>query len=426
MKKFKNFLADKGITNDAFKAMEAADQAKLHGEYLDSIAENSISKADYDALKQQFDAFKEANVEKSVVDKLVADLEQLAIEVAEEKAAKSTPENPFAELEKGFTEKADAIKNQKTPGTIASFEIKAVGPVLTTNVTHSGGGVVVAMAQSTGELYATNDNRLFAESIMSGMSTNADTITYIDEVAGEGGAGMTAEGGTKSQSDVDYVEKTLVLQNVTHFIKVSTKMLKQPNYIVQAVKNTLLRKLNLKKQEQLLSGDNSAPNIKGIKGWATAYNGAGFDNSVIDPNLNDLVRVCAALIQKQADDFYPNYVIVSHKRFADMDLKKSSDGHYALPPFSSMDNRTIAGVRVISSNEFTDDELLIGDFTKAHFVYRDTVQVSVNLDGNDFTKNLRTILAEQEIGLYVSSNETGAFILVDDIDQAITDLAAGA
>jgi hypothetical protein len=106
-----------------------------------------------------------------------------------------------------------------------------------------------------------------------------------------------------------------------------------------------------------------------------------------------------------------------------MDLKKASDGHYVLPPFSSLDNRTIAGVRVISSNEFTDDELLIGDFTKANYVFRDSIQVSINLDGNDYTKNLRTILAEQEIGLYVSNNEVGAFILVDDIDTAISDLA---
>jgi HK97 family phage major capsid protein len=384
----------------------------------------SVSKADYDALKTEIETLKTNNVATETIETLKGQLEQLALEVAE-KADKgaTTEKDSFKELEEGLIEKAEAIKNQKSTGTIANFTIKAVGPVLTTNVTSQAGGNVVAMTQSTGELYATNDNRLFAESIMSGMSTSADQITYIDEVAGEGGAGMTAEGNTKSQSDVDYVERTLVLQNVTHFIKVSTKMLKQPSYIVQAVRNTLLRKLQLKKQEQLLSGNNTAPNIKGIKGWATAYVGTPYDNSVVQPNLNDLIRVCVGLIQEQADDFYPNYVIVSHKRLADMDLKKATDGHYVLPPFSSLDNRTIAGVRVISSNEFTDAELLIGDFTKANYVYRDTIQVSVNLDGNDFTKNLRTILAEQEIGLYVSANEQGAFILVDDIDQAISDLA---
>jgi HK97 family phage major capsid protein len=419
--KFKAFLATKGITNEAFNALDAGEQAKLHTEFLDSL--ESVSKADFDAIKQSVADLQTKGATAEQVNTLTAKLDDLALMVNDIESKGEKSENPFKELEEGLREKAEAIKNQKSTGTIANFTIKAVGPVLTTNVTSSAGGNVVAMTQSTGELYATNDNRLFAEGIMSSMSTDADQITYIDEVAGEGDAGMTAEGNTKSQSDTDYVERTLVLQNVTHFIKVSTKMLKQPSYIVQAVRNTLLRKLQLKKQSQLLAGNNTAPNIKGIKEWATAYDGTTYDASVIEPNLNDLIRVCVGLIQKQADDFYPNYVIVSHKRLADMDLKKASDGHYVLPPFSSLDNRTIAGVRVISSNEFTDDELLIGDFTKANYVFRDQIQISVNLDGNDFTKNLRTILAEQEIGLYVSANEVGAFILVDDIDQAITDLA---
>lgn len=397
--------------------------AKGLNERFETIEKGMVSKAEYDALKSELDSLKSTNVDKETFKSLESKLEELALEVSEKADKGVTSEkDTFKELEEGLIEKADAIKNQKSAGTIANFTIKAVGPVLTTNVTSQAGGNVVAMTQSTGELYATNDNRLFAEGIMSGMSTSADQITYIDEVAGEGGAGMTAEGNTKSQSDVDYVERTLVLQNVTHFIKVSTKMLKQPSYIVQAVRNNLLRKLQLKKQSQLLAGTGTAPEIKGIKAWSTAFSAGSFAGAVAEPNLNDVIRVCVSQIQNVADDFYPTHAILSHDRLAGMDLKKASDGHYVLPPFSTIDNRIVAGVRVIASNEFTDDELLVGDFTKANYVYRDNIQVSINLDGNDYTKNLRTILAEQEIGLYVSANETGAFVLVDDIDQAITDL----
>jgi HK97 family phage major capsid protein len=393
------------------------------GNKIDAYKNETVSKAEYDTLKGELEALKAVNVEKSIVDALSAKLDELALEVKEAEGQRAKNSNGLAELEKGLAENAEAILKQKTSGTIANFVIKDVAPILTTNVSHSGGGSVVAMTENTGALYATPDNRLFAEGIMDRMTVDLDSIVYIDEVAGEGDAGMTAEGNTKSQSDTDYVERTLNLQNVTHFIKVSTKMLRQPAYIVQAVRNTLLRKLELKKQSQLLAGDGSAPDIKGIKEWATAFTAGGFADSVIEPNVNDLIRVVVAQISENADDFVPNYVILSHKTLADMDLKKASDGHYTLPPFSTLDNRVVAGVRVIASNEFTDDELLVGDFTKAHYVSNSNIQVSVNLDGNDFTKNLRTILAEQAIGLYVSSNETGAFILVDDIAQALTDIA---
>lgn len=394
---------------------------------IDGYKANLETKADkevIESLKSELETLKTNGVDKATVDALKANIDDLALQLkdANDKVAEAE-KNSFKELEKGLEENVDAILKQKTTGTVANFTIKAVGPVLTTNVTHSGGGSVVAMTQNTGELYATPDNRLFAEGIMDSMMVDLDSIVYIDEVAGEGDAGMTAEGGTKSQSDVDYVEKTLNLQNVTHFIKVSTKMLRQPAYIVQAVRNTLLRKLELKKQSQLLGGDGTAPNIKGIKEWATPYSAGSFAGTVAEPNLNDLIRVIVAQIQNVADDFYPNYAIISHDRLAGMDLKKASDGHYVLPPFSTADNRVVAGVRVIASNEFTDDEVLVGDFTKAHYVANSNIQVSVNLDGNDFTKNLRTILAEQAIGLYVSSNETGAFVLCDDIDAALTALA---
>jgi len=415
--KFKQFLASKGITAEKFAEMEANEQAKMHTDFLDSL--ETIGKSELDEVKTSIKDLEAKGVTSEQFETLKSNLEELAENLKALETGKDVSGDGFAELEKGLIEKAEAIKNQKSTGTIANFTIKAVGPVLTTNVTSAAGGNVVAMTQSTGEIYATNDNRLFAESIMQGMSTDADQITYIDEVAGEGGAGMTAEGQSKSQSDVDYVERTLVLQNVTHFIKVSTKMLKQPAYIVQAVKNTLLRKLQLKKQSQLLAGNNIAPEIKGIKAWATPFSAGSFALAVLEPNLNDLIRVCVAQIQNVADDFYPTHAIMSHDRLAGMDLKKASDGHYVLPPFSTLDNRLIAGVKVIASNEFTDAELLVGDFTKANYVYRDQIQVSINLDGNDYTKNLRTILAEQEIGLYVSSNESGAFVLVSDIDAAI-------
>ena len=400
---------------------------KQLGDKIDAFKNETVSKADYNALKTQLEDLKANGIEKSAIDALVSKLDELGLEFTEMKTkGNATKETPFAELEQLLVDKADVIKAQKTQGNIANITLKAVGPVLTTNVTSQAGGNIVAMTQSTGELYATPENRLFAESIMNGMRVDLDTITYIDEVAGEGDAGMTSEGGTKSQSDVDYVERTIALQNVTHFIKVSTKMLRQPSYIVDAVRTRLLRKLELKKQSQLLAGDGTAPAIKGIKEWATAFSAGAYADSVIEPNLNDLIRVVVGLISENADDFVPNYVILSHKRLADMDLKKASDGHYVLPPFSTLDNRVVAGVRVVASNEFTDDELLVGDFTKANYCYNQDIQVSINLDGNDFTKNLRTILAEQPIALYVSSNETGAFVLVDDIDQALADIAVPA
>jgi len=394
---------------------------------INELKGNVAKSEDLTALKNDFEAIKNSIVDKTVIDDLTQKLTDAGLRITEleTKGTPSGANDQWADFKKEYEENLNEIKNQKSRGTSMSFTFKDVAPVLTSNVTSEAGGNVVAMTQSLGFVVPTIDNRLFAEGIMNPVPCDLDVLTWIDEVDGEGNAGMTAEGQTKSQSDVDYVERTIALENVTHFIKVSTKMLSQPAYIVNAVRNRLLRKLQLKKQEQLLSGNNTPPQIKGIKEWATAFAAGDYAGSVIEPNVNDLIRVLVAQISEAGEDFLPNYAIVSHKTLADMDLKKASDGHYVLPPFSTLDNRTVAGVRVIASNEFTNDELLVGDFTKANYAFKTSVNVSVNLDGNDFTKNMRTILAEQAIALFVSSNETGAFILVDDISDALTALESG-
>lgn len=148
---------------------------KQLGDKIDTFKNETVSKADYDALKTQLEDLKANGIEKSAIDALVSKLDELGLEFTEMKTkGNATKENPFAELEQLLVDKADVIKAQKTQGNIANITLKAVGPVLTTNVTSQAGGNIVAMTQSTGELYATPENRLFAESIMNGMRVDLD------------------------------------------------------------------------------------------------------------------------------------------------------------------------------------------------------------------------------------------------------------
>lgn len=385
---------------------------------IEAIEKSANDKTEINALKSEL-----ANVaSKEDVAKLSADLDALSIQLKQK-------EEPIVELGatikevKEQIEKAnEAAKNRNGQGVKLDFTIKAVAPVLTTNVTAAAGGNVVAMTESLGIVKPLVQNRIFFEDILNPVPTTLDTITWIDEVVKEGDAAMTAEGATKGQSDISYVERTLNLQNVTHFIKVSTKMLSQPNYIVSAIQNRLLSRLRLKKQSQLVDGDGTAPNISGLNVLATDFAVGAYADTVEDANIFDLIRVIVAQISTSGEDFIPNYAVVSHGTLAKMDLEKGLDGHYVLPPFISSDRTTISGVKVIGSNEYTDDEMLVGDFTKANYAYKDEIRVSAGLDGNDFTKNLITILAEQPIGLFVSENEKSAFRFVSDIDAAVADL----
>ena len=63
MKKFKDFLKTRNISDESFKAMEAGEQAKLHGEFLDTLSEGIEEKTSKsfveEAVKTAVDAVKE-------------------------------------------------------------------------------------------------------------------------------------------------------------------------------------------------------------------------------------------------------------------------------------------------------------------------------------------------------------------------------
>ena len=382
---------------------------------------NAASTADLDALKNEISALKgEGLVSKADFDKLDGDIQKMAETIAGlTQAAKNAPDATYKELVSQLEQAAKGVEEMNANKVKFAVTLKAVDTIATGNVTAGAGGNVVAMTQSLGILKPTAENRIFVEEIMSGTPVESKTITWIDEVPKDGDAGMTAEGALKSQSDVEYVEKTLNLQKVSHFMKVTTEMLRQPSFIVAAINNRLLSRLRLKKQQQLISGNGTAPQITGINAYAPAFAVGTYADTVENANVMDLIRVIIAQIAASGEEFSPNYAIVSHGTLARMDLAKGLDGHYVLPPFTTPEKRVISGVRVVGSNEYTDIQMLVGDFTKANFAYWGGVKVAAGLDGNDFTTNKVTILAEQYIGLFVSANELGAFRYVADVPAAV-------
>jgi len=58
----------------------------------------------------------------------------------------------------------------------------------------------------------------------------------------------------------------------------------------------------------------------------------------------------------------------------------------------------------------TVDNFLVGDFSKATIVQKSGIEIEIGLDGNDFTKNMRTILAEWRGQLFIQNNDTTAFV----------------
>jgi len=177
--------------------------------------------------------------------------------------------------------------------------------------------------------------------------------------------------------------------------------------------------INLKIDDQILSGAGTGANLTGIITNATAWAAGAFALAIPTPTNADALRV--GINQVRVNLFEPNYIVMHPTDVTKMQLAKDSTGQYVLPPFTSIDGTVVSGIPVVSNTGMTIDKFLIGDFNKSGVRFKEGLTINVGYENDDFTKNLVTILAEARLVHRVKSNHYGAFVY-GDFSDAITAL----
>lgn len=302
-------------------------------------------------------------------------------------------------MKKGWTSLAKDAET-KTAGTMTTSNVDAVG----TN------SIPYLLSDAEGGMTRIARRSPFITQLCNVGTTNKTYVQWAEQANPDDGlAATTSEGSDKHQTDFDVVEKSQKVEKITAFIKVSTEMLDDLDFIRSEINTELAELIMLKLDEQVFKGDGSTPNLKGITQFAQAVSFGSLIGTVIDPSKMDVVRACIAQIA--VNQFtYPTAVVMHPEDAAQMDLEKTDDGIYVIPPYVTNDRSNIKGVPVVENTGVTAGQFLIGDFTKSNVRIRKNLSISVGYDGNDFSKNLVTILAELRAVHYIKTNHANAFV----------------
>ena len=420
MTKFDLFLQTKGLTTVTFAEKEAEEMAKLYNEYndearkaLEDAVAKSASKEDIDSLKTEL-----ASAQKEQMISLNKTLKEygLAIEKLNQnnserslisnatsvKESLSTDENK-AKLSalKGLN-KASAEQNGIT------FEIKAAGTMLeSTNV--SGGNVPVEQRIPGLNLIATRQLRLM--DLFAKGAASSNIISWVYQANRDGAAGGTAEGDTKNQIDFDLVVASQAVVKRTAYIKVSTEMLDDIDFIQSEINNELMRLLMLDIELTAYSGNGTAPALNGIRTVATAFAAGTFAATVDNANEADVLTVAINQIAI-ANQEAPNAILMHPSDITKLKLYKVSatDRRYIDRLIFIGNTLTLDGVPMIATTLVTAGTYLVGNFNMSTMYQKDAVTINMGLDGNDWTKNLRTIIAEWRGALVTKNNSRTAFV----------------
>jgi len=414
--KFENFLETKGLNTISFANQEAEEMAKLYNEYneearkaLEDAVAKSASKEDIESLKSEL-----ATAQKEQMVQLNKTLKEygLAIEKLNKDNQANSLTSQASDIRKALEEnKANLTKLKdldKSAAHGAGFSFKAVGDMLeSTNI--SGGNVPVEQRIAGLNLIATRRPRLI--DLFAKGQAASNIISWVYQANRDGAAGGTTEGSTKNQIDFDLVVASQAVVKRTAFIKVSTEMLDDIDFIESEIRNELMRLLMLDVENTSYSGNGTAPNLNGIRTVATAFAAGTFAGTVDNANSADVLVVAMNQIAI-ANQEAPNAILMHPSDIAALKLMKVSatDKRYVDRLLYVGMELTLDGVPMIGSTLVTAGTYLVGNFNLSVLYQKQGIMINIGLDGNDWTKNMRTIIAEWRGALVTKNNDRTAFV----------------
>lgn len=408
------WLSEKG----EFKELKKEDLEKLSAEDLAGYF-NAFNSAKWKTIEDKISAKAEnkevSELQKQFTENLNIQMKSLndilikqGLEIVKLKAGSTKPAGKKS-IKDMLKENIDGLKALKSRDTAKSITIE-LGRKDIDTITVAGsvtGQLPVVQMEAGLNVIATRQP--FIQQLISRGVATSTVIAWVEQRNKSGVVGGTTEGEKKNQVAFELVVVTEALVKRTVFIKVSEEMLEDIDFMASEINNELLRLLNLDVDAQILSGDNGTNNLNGITQQATAFSAGALAGQVLNANRWDALK--AGVTQVINAYFNPNYIVLNPTDAALMEMEKSIDsGMYLMPPFQSANGNTISGVQVIINPGITAGKFLIMDGSRATAFYKQNVGIEIGWENDDFTRNLRTILAECRLLLRIKGNDKGAFV----------------
>lgn len=402
---------------EAIKEAVKTEGQKAKQDFEAAIADKAKS-SDVEAIKNNFHEYTETV--KAQFDKLqeAAEKQGLVIAGLTEKGAANARPQSFREaaLEsvKANAEKLAAMKDNKFAPSVNTVS-KAAGTMLTTNILPAiSTAVPYMLAEGSNEIIGIARRRPYLRQILNAKPINTMYATWAEQVNVDGAAAVTAEGAAKSQVDFDVQEATRKVEKVTAYAKATKELLADVQGMSNFIEEEIQELVELKFDDQLYNGSGTTPNLKGIVTWATTMSVAssGFQTAGVGVNFanNYDIVIAAQAIMANTYKFTPNVMLVNPLDYGLMQVEKSTQGVYLIPPFAQSMSMNIAGITVVANPGVTAGDFVIMDTSKLRLRIREEFNIDYGFENDDFTKNLVTVLGELRAVLYLPTNYAGAVL----------------
>jgi HK97 family phage major capsid protein len=229
---------------------------------------------------------------------------------------------------------------------------------------------------------------------------STDLMKVPQETAVPAGAGPKAYGAAGNESTIAITMVDAPIRTVSHFTNAAKELLQDAPAFAAFVDQRMRWGLQGSEEAQLVLGDGTGQNVKGMVPYATVKEFT--TETIID-------RIGLAIAAGLASGHAPSFVVITPADYGVLMTAKNTQGSYLMGNPAYGFTPTIWGVPVAASPKMTANNFLVGAGSAAAVAERQQVVVSLSYENaSNFTAGLVTVMAEQRETLVVYA--PGAFI----------------
>lgn len=233
-------------------------------------------------------------------------------------------------------------------------------------------------------------------------TTDSNSIEYVQVQSIPGSAGMVAEGAVKPQAGLVLADAVAPVRTVAGWVKVNRQAMDDAAGLATLINTLLPYDVRRKIESQVIAGDGTGQNIKGILNQT----GLGAPAFVSGDNVADaILRAMTVVILAEAE---PNFAALNPLSWQDLLLLRetgsgaSRAGQYLYGGPGTMAAATIWGLAITPTTAIAQASPLVGDSRGATLLVREGINVKTSdSDQDDFIRNRVTVLAEARVAFPV-------------------------
>lgn len=225
--------------------------------------------------------------------------------------------------------------------------------------------------------------------------TTESAIVYMEETTRTHGAAETAEGGTYAESTFVFTERNSPVRKITDSLPVTDEQLSDVAMMSGYVASRLTFGVRQRLDRQVLLGDGSAPNLRGLANLAGIQSQAKGTDPVVDTFFKAMVKI------RTVGRAMPTHHLIHPTDWQGIRLQRTADGVYIWGAPSESGPERLWGLGVVQPDAGSAGTGYTGafDVSTCSLFERQGVEVAVGYVNDDFGKGKKTVRADTRAAL---------------------------